>query len=261
MTPILARSRCCARLAQGPADLAAAQALRHLCFVQNAGLPARPGGIDTDAFDSRCLHLLVEDADGQLVATFRLLLLSGGAQIGSSYSAQFYDLGALSAFPAPLAEIGRFCIRPGVRDADVLRVAWGALTRLVDDRGVQMLFGCSSFPGTDPAPYADAFALLGAAHLAPDPWRPQFRAPRVYPFAQALAGRVADPRRAALAMPPLLRSYLAMGGWVSDHAVVDADLGTLHVFTGVEIARIPEARARALRAVAGPPLAFPAPGQ
>jgi L-ornithine Nalpha-acyltransferase len=54
-----------------------------------------------------------------------------------------------------------------------------------------------------------------------------------------------------LTMPPLLRSYLAMGGWVSDHAVVDRDLNTLHVFTGLEIRAIPEARARRLlRAVA-----------
>jgi len=52
-------------------------------------------------------------------------------------------------------------------------------------------------------------------------------------------------------MPPLLRTYLMMGGWVSDHAVIDADLGTLHVFTGLEIAAIPPARKRLLRAVAG----------
>ena len=51
-------------------------------------------------------------------------------------------------------------------------------------------------------------------------------------------------------MPPLLRSYLTMGGWVSDHAVVDRDLNTLHVFTGLEIASIPAARAKALRASA-----------
>ena len=52
-------------------------------------------------------------------------------------------------------------------------------------------------------------------------------------------------------MPPLLRSYLAMGGWVSDHAVVDAHLGTLHVFTGLEINVIPPARKKLLRAIAG----------
>jgi hypothetical protein len=40
-----------------------------------------------------------------------------------------------------------------------------------------------------------------------------------------------------------------LGGWVSDHAVIDPDLDTLHVFTAVEVARIPPARARALRAL------------
>ncbi len=54
-----------------------------------------------------------------------------------------------------------------------------------------------------------------------------------------------------LKMPPLLRSYQLMGGWVSDHAVVDTDLDTLHVFTGLEVRAIPESRARALRLVAG----------
>ena len=54
-----------------------------------------------------------------------------------------------------------------------------------------------------------------------------------------------------LTMPPLLRTYLMMGGWVSDHAVVDTDLNTLHVFTGLEIAAVPPSRARLLRAVAG----------
>ena len=60
-----------------------------------------------------------------------------------------------------------------------------------------------------------------------------------------------DAKRAMLAMPPLLRTYLLMGGWVSDHAVVDRDLNTLHVFTGLEIRAIPPARARLLRLAAG----------
>ena len=47
-------------------------------------------------------------------------------------------------------------------------------------------------------------------------------------------------------MPPLLRSYLMMGGWVSDHAVVDKDLNTLHVFTGLELSQVPKGRARLL---------------
>jgi hypothetical protein len=37
--------------------------------------------------------------------------------------------------------------------------------------------------------------------------------------------------------------------------VIDRSLGTLHVFTGLEIARIPPARKRLLRALASPGLA------
>jgi putative hemolysin len=114
-----------------------------------------------------------------------------------------------------------------------------------------MLFGCSSFHGTDADDHLDAFALLKDGHLAPRRWLPRVKAPDVFRFAQKLRRTKPDARRALSGMPPLLRTYLMMGGWVSDHAVVDHDLNTLHVFTGLEIAAIPPARARLLREVAG----------
>lgn len=226
-------------------DIAAAQALRHLCFH---GAP----GQDADRFDALCRHVLIEDArDGALVCCFRLMELPSGAQIARSYSAQFYDLTALHGFARPMAELGRFCLHPDHPDPDILRLAWAALTRIVDARGVGLLFGCSSFKGTDAAPYLDAFATLRCNHLAPAGWAPAVKAAQVIPFSRLLADHTPDPRRAALTLPPLLRSYLAMGGWVSDHAVVDRAMNTLHVFTALEIASIPDARARALRLIAG----------
>ena len=191
-----------------------------------------------------------DTATQRLVCCARVLPLAGGGEIGSSYAAQHYDLGRLSAFAGPMLELGRFCVRPGVDDPDILRVAWAALTRLVDDCGIELVFGCSSFAGTDAGRHAAAFALLRERHLAPERWRPSIRAGDVVRFG---ADRPTGAnRRAGLRhMPPLLRSYLAMGGWVSDHAVVDTNLNTLHVFTGLEIRAIPAARARALRLVAG----------
>ena len=149
-----------------------------------------------------------------------------------------------------MAEIGRFCIQPNRRDADILRVAWGALTAFVDRERVEMLFGCSSFAGTATERYEDTFALLRERHLAPRRWCPRVKSAEVYRFGRVLRHRKPDARRALQAMPPLLRSYLAMGGRVSDHAVIDRDLGTLHVFVGVEIDNVPPERARSLRAAA-----------
>ncbi|HCQ64342.1 MAG TPA: ornithine-acyl-ACP acyltransferase [Rhodobacteraceae bacterium] len=233
------------RLAETRSDLARAQALRARLFRGPAGAE------DGDGFDPRCRHVLVEArASGALVCTYRLLDLCDGSRINESYAAQFYELAPLGDFGGPMVEMGRFCIAPEAGDGDVLRLAWAAMTRIVEADGIEMLFGCSSFHGTDETEFLDAFALLKARYIAPRKWRPRVKAPDVFRFARALR-RTPDPKKAQKMMPPLLRAYLMMGGWVSDHAVRDRDLGTMHVFTGLEVGRVPANRRRALIGMAG----------
>lgn len=238
----LKNGRYMARVAASVQDTEAAQALRARCF----GLAVAR---DVDAYDARCAHVLIEDKQsGALLCTFRMHDVTG-ADISESYAGQFYELSALEAFEGGMVEMGRFCIDPALRDPDILRVAWAAMTVYVDDHDVRLLFGCSSFAGTETATYLDAFAMLKARHLAPTCWLPRVKAPDVFRFAARLR-RKPDLKKAMAHMPPLLRTYLMMGGWVSDHAVVDRQMNTLHVFTGVEISAIPAARKRLLRALA-----------
>ncbi|MCL6283004.1 GNAT family N-acetyltransferase [Ruegeria sp. 2012CJ41-6] len=241
---MLSNGRYRARLATGEDDIAAAQLLRTQAFATET--------TDCDVFDGLCQHVLVEDmrAGNHLVCCFRLFDMQGGSEIGRSYSAQFYDLAALTAFEGRMVEMGRFCVDPDYNDPDILRTAWGAMTAYVDTHSVEMLFGCSSFAGTETEAYLDAFAVLKHRHLAPKRWLPRVKAPDVFRFAARLR-RKPDSKKAMLRMPPLLRTYLAMGGWVSDHAVVDRQMNTLHVFTGLEIGAIPPARKRLLRMIVG----------
>ncbi|MCQ0970075.1 GNAT family N-acetyltransferase [Paracoccus sp. TK19116] len=246
------RSRYHLHVAATAEDLRTAQRLRWLCFMARHRPADDPDMVDSDDLDPLCTHMLIEEAgSGQLVCCFRFLHLRDGSEIARSYSARHYDLSPLADFDGPMVELGRFCIHPGWRDPDILRLAWAELTRFVDANGVRMLFGCSSFLGADPDAHAEALAILRERHIAPRRWLPRVKAPQVFRFARVLARRRADPRAALAAMPPLLRSYLVMGGWVSDHAVVDRDLDTLHVFTGLEIGAIPAARQRLLRRAAG----------
>jgi L-ornithine Nalpha-acyltransferase len=242
----LMKGRYTARLAETPGDHARAGALRYQCFVAARALGDDPAGQDHDAFDADCVQMLVEEAgSGDLACTYRLMPLASGADIHRSYAAQFYDLAGLSGIAQPMMELGRFCVaqdRP--TDADLLRVAWGAMARLVDVYGVQMLFGCSSFEGADAGLHHDALAAL-RRNIGPDGLRPARKGDAV-----ALPDAPFDARRALQQTPPLLRTYLGMGGWVSDHAVQDRALNTLHVFTALPITSIPAARAKALRAVA-----------
>lgn len=230
------------RLAADAHDLDAIQNLRALCFRGADG-----GDSDRDQFDDLCQHFLVMDRKhDQIVCCFRVLLFRSGQNIENSYAAQFYDLKKLCAYPGPMIEMGRFCISPENVDSDILRVAWGALAQYVDENGVELLFGCSSFQGTNIEEYRDAFAMLKEKHLAPEQWLPKIKAPRVFPFAHQLRQHKPQMKNASKSMPPLLRTYLMMGGWVSDHAVVDYDLNTLHVFTGLEVSKISPARRRLL---------------
>jgi putative hemolysin len=232
-----------AQFFDGSNDIAAAQALRTLAFGTT-----RP---DRDAFDGICAHLLVHDTlSGMLVCCMRLLTLPDGRSVARSYSAQYYGLDALEGFSGRLVEIGRFCIHPDWNDPDILRVAWGALTAYVDENDIEMLFGCSSFVGTETSAYLDTFAILKARYLAPNRWLPQIKSPEVFQFDTGLHHEP-DVKKALQLMPPLLRTYLMMGGWVSDHAVVDRQMNTLHIFTGLEIDAIPATRKRLLRAMAG----------
>jgi putative hemolysin len=236
------------RLAETGDDVRAAQHLRHVTFIDGTGAVDRAAKLDTDRFDAACDHILIEEIKtSQLVCCFRLMPLESGAAIGKSYSAQFYDLAALREFPDRMVEMGRFCVHPDHRSGEVLRLAWSAMTRYVDAREIKLLIGCSSFHGIDADTYKDSFALLRDNHLAPNRWSPRRKAANIFEFARKLSLLRPDPKRAMRSMPPLLRGYLSMGGWVSDHAVIDHDMNTLHVFTGLEISRVPERISRALR--------------
>jgi putative hemolysin len=225
-----------ARLARDAGDVARAQGLRHIAFRGGKGER------DCDPYDSAAQHMLIERLSGELVATFRVAVFDAGDGLGAAYAAQFYSLAPYAAQNGRKAEVGRFCLHPAHKDADALRLCWAALARLVLGQGVQHLFGCSSFAGADAHRHAPALAWLKGRALGPPNLRPQAHHPEQLPLGDAPA----DPSQ----IPPLLTFYLGLGGWVADHAIIDRDLDTLHVFTALDLAALSPARGRLLRALA-----------
>jgi len=226
-----------ARFASSKTDVLAAQSLRFKCF--NLSNKAE---LDVDEFDIRCRHVLIENLESEkLICCYRIMIFDNGKEISSSYSSQFYDLKAIESYPDPMIEVGRFCVDPEIIDPSVALTAWAALAQIVDQNRTQLLFGCSSFAGVEKEKYLDSFALLRDRYIAPDHWRPKTKAAKVFYYSKDLIDKV-DKKKALLNMPPLLKTYLSMGAWVSDHAVVDFKMKTLHLFTGMEISKIPKRR-------------------
>ena len=237
--------RYCARFALSKDDILAAQELRYRCFNLS-----NDKGLDVDAFDPICRHVLVENLEnGKLICCYRIMSFTDGKDITRSYSSEFYDLASIKNFPKPMIEVGRFCIDPFTTDHEVVLAAWAALTQLVDENGIKFLFGCSSFEGIEKEKYLHCFAFLREKHIAPEHWLPRVKAAQVISYSEANCYKV-NKKKALLNMPPLLKSYLSMGAWVSDHAVIDYNMKTLHLFTGVEVSKIPTRRKQFLRNLA-----------
>ena len=234
------RGRYDVRAAQDAKDLTLAQNLRYRAFYTARGR-ARADGRDTDDYDAAATHVIVLDrATGGSVACFRYRLWDA-QDLAQSYSAQWYDLAPLARIGGPLIEIGRLCLDPDQTSPDPMRLCMAAIARVVLGQGVSAMFGCASLNGADPAAHGPILGQL-AGHIGPADRLPGQKAPQTVPFPETPG--------APPPMPPLLQSYLALGGWVSDHAVIDSHFDTLHVLTVVEIAKIPPARVRALKLLA-----------
>ncbi|MFP7570493.1 GNAT family N-acyltransferase [Marivita sp. S2033] len=201
----------------------------------------RRGMCDRDRYDRDCLHGVVVGPNSTPSVAFRVRLLDSPAQILACYTGQFYGLSPLCTQTGPLLELGRFCQAAGSTDIMALRLAWAAIAAVVDRSNARMLIGCTALPGAQADRHTATLATLAAHHVGPRALLPQ----RISPLALDLPRERTD-----APMPPLLRSYLNMGGWVSDHAVRDPDLDTIHVFTGLSVCAIPATRQRRLRALA-----------
>ncbi|WP_406357401.1 GNAT family N-acetyltransferase [Streptomyces sp. NBC_00658] len=212
-------------LARDEDDVRAAQRLRHDVFAGEMGalLTTPQPGLDIDAFDAYCDHLMVRDTEtGQVVGTYRLLPPERAAVAGRLYSENEFDLGPLAAIRSGLVEVGRSCVHPDHRDGAVIGLIWAGIARYMVEGGHEWLAGCCSIPLADGgALAAGTWDRVQAKHLAPE----EFRVRPLLPWsAEGIA------RSARTELPPLLRGYLRLGAWVCAEPAHDADFGVADLY-------------------------------
>jgi len=188
---------------------------------------------DFDDFDAVCDHLLVIDrakgagADG-VVGTYRLIRREAALRFGRFYTAAEYDISRLAAYPGELLELGRSCVEAASRNRATMQLLWRGIAAYVFHYGIELMFGCASLPGTDPDALALPLSYLYHHHLAP----PELRAralPERFVDMNRLAKESVDPALALPLLPPLIKGYLRLGGFVGDGAVIDHQFNTTDV--------------------------------
>ncbi|MFL1461650.1 GNAT family N-acetyltransferase [Roseococcus sp. DSY-14] len=225
------------RLARDGAEVRAAQRLRAEVFFGEMGATpdaaARESGLDADAFDAVADHLLVLDHDRgdgpeAVVGTYRLIRREAAARLGRFYSEDEYDIGPVTAFPGEVLELGRSCTHAGYRTRGTLQLLWGGIAAYVFQHRIALMFGCASLPGTDLDANAAPLSYLHQHHLAPEALRPR-ALPGRFESMDRLPPGAFDAKRALLDLPPLIKGYLRLGGFVGEGAVVDHAFNTTDV--------------------------------
>ncbi|WP_030159981.1 GNAT family N-acetyltransferase [Streptomyces sp. NRRL S-244] len=220
------------RLARDEDEVRAAQRLRHLVFAGELGarLDGPEPGLDSDAFDAYCDHLLVvEEETEQVVGTYRLLPPERAAVAGRLYSEGEFDLSALAPIRPDLVEVGRSCVHPDHRNGAVIALIWAGLARYMDRSGHNWLAGCCSIPLADGGVLAAATReSVLTRNLAPEEYR-------VTPHLPWNPEGITFPARVEL--PPLLRGYLRLGAWVCGEPALDAEFGCADLYVLLSLRR------------------------
>jgi len=206
-------------------EVVAAQRLRHQVFATEMGatLHSPVAGLDVDAFDEHCDHLVVrEDETGEIVGTYRMLPPERVPAAGMLYSETEFDLRAIAPLRDALVETGRSCVHPDHRTGAVVSLVWAGIARYLLLSGHRWLAGCASIPLADGgALAASVWDLVRHKHLAP----PEYQ---VRPLRPWRYDEVELPRRTVV--PPLLKGYLRLGAWVCGPPAIDTDFGVADLF-------------------------------
>lgn len=234
------------RLARTRAEIEAAQRLRYRVFYEEWGAhpdqAARESGRDADAYDAIMDHLVVVDrrrseSEGQVVGNYRLLRHDRLRHGQHFYTSHEFDIGHLLASGQRLLELGRSCVLREYRSFPVLQMLWSAIAAYVADHRIQVMFGCASLRGTDPAAVREQLAYLHHYHLAPAAMRPRARgAERIGMDVMDKAS--VDPRRAMASLEPMVKGYLRVGASIGEGAYVDRQFNAIDVCIVVPTAQL-----------------------
>lgn len=225
------------RLAEDAAEVRAAQALRYRVFYESmSAQPTREMAAarrDFDSFDDYCDHLLVFDEErgsgsAAVVGTYRVMRREGAARRGQFYTSDEYVIDNLISYPGEILELGRSCVDPTYRSGATMQLLWRGIAEYVFYYNISIMFGCASLPGTDPEKLRMPLAYLYHHHLAPPALRAR-AVPKRYVSMDLLPPEQVNIKKARQALPPLIKGYLRLGGFVGDGAVVDPDFGTTDV--------------------------------
>lgn len=195
----------------------------------------RSYGIDVDALDFDCDHLMVIDQrSGQVVGTYRL---NSSLFTDSFYSELEFKMDEVLDLQGPHLELGRACIDTAHRSGMVIALLWRGIAEYIRQTGTRVLFGCSSIKTIDALEIAlvtkhlrDEGFLTGKFNVTTTK---KFKANQLAKMLEYLDEKPEIYRKIDVShlIPPLFNSYLKMGAKLCGEPALDREFSCIDFLT------------------------------
>lgn len=182
---------------------------------------------DLDDYDLTCHHLIVlEEATGKIVGTYRLQTGAMAAAAKGFYSATEFDLSRLP--PEVLedsVELSRACIAKAYRNTQVLFLLWKGLASYIAFNRKRFLYGCCSLTSQDASEGKLIMELLERdGHLHEEFYVP----PK--PGFECYSSNFKVEASREVKLPKLFRTYLRIGAKACGPPAIDRAFKTIDFF-------------------------------
>jgi putative hemolysin len=230
------------RLARNKSEIRSAQALRYKVFYEE--MSATPDAMnklirrDKDNYDKICDHLIVIDKSvtpktsgaEAIVGTYRFLrddmaMINGGFKTEAEYDVREM----MQSYPdLNFMELGRACVLPKYRNKRTMELLWAGTYVYLQDNQIDVMLGCASFEGINPADIALELSFLNHYCDVPTQWKTQASCDDVVEM-NHMAKKDVDAKLAMRKLPTLIKGYLRLGAYVGHQAVIDYKFNTIDV--------------------------------
>jgi putative hemolysin len=227
--------------AETPEELEQAFRLRYEVFVKekNNDQLKNEAGIETDAYDEVCDHLIVVDqTTGQVVGTYRMLPGERALRHKGFYSQTEFDLTHFEPYMLQAVEMGRSCIAKEYRTGGVIQLLWSGIADYIKRSGHRYLFGCVSLPMERLEDMHAIYSVLINDGVISEDYRIFPLESHRIPGLRVMETDQLDARRIRKMLPPLLKGYQRLGAKIAGEPAIDSVFQTIDFFVVLDTENI-----------------------
>jgi putative hemolysin len=214
-------------LATEPGEREEVYRLRFDIFVRECGYSPRSarGGLDRDAFDDWCDHLILWDSEKhRVIGTYRAIRGAEAMRRGGLYAGDEFDYSPLVPIADRILQGGRTCVAAEYRTSPAFQYLSYGMELLLREYGCQYFLGAESFRATDPDTLNRIYSYLRRYGSDPE-WFVEPRPACRVPDLREVPVSASDERH----LPALIRADLRMGFLACSPPAWDPDFGCYDV--------------------------------